>query len=89
MTPIAQFAEALKGGYRPGMLEIADMLRELQRTVEYSREFLWMNETPATLADEIESAIADSEEPLDPGESADDWYDRRRDDALMAQYEVK
>jgi len=88
MTPIAQFTEALKGGYRPEMLEIANMLRELQPTVENSPEFLWMNETPATLADEIESAIVSSEE-TDHADSADDWYDRRRDDRMMAQYEVK
>ncbi len=92
MNHIVNLTEALKGGYMPSLEEVRDMLYELERAVVDTPEFLWMTQTPESLADEIHLAIKNASEELTPeelAESADDWYDRRRDDQMMAQYEVK
>jgi len=88
MNRIQVFTADLKAGYRPKFDEMIAMLYELQAAVIDTPEFLWMEQSPETLADCMVSAsrcVDDEPDPQSIVESADDWMDRRRDDALMAQ----
>jgi hypothetical protein len=73
-------SQSLKSGYRPSLKSLCDMLREFDANLKHDPLYLWLDNTPAVCADDIEKADWTAHE--DGERSRDDSWIGRQDMAF-------